>query len=111
MLLRRERGSVTAELVVALPAVIVVLAACLGGVRVGMQAMLAQDAAAVAARSAARGDGEAVAAGRAGAVAAGVIVTFSRRDGLVCASTALRGAASAVPISVSGFACALEGPV
>jgi hypothetical protein len=57
MLLRRERGSVTAELVVALPAVIVVLAACLGGVRVGMQAMLAQDAAAVAARSAARGDG------------------------------------------------------
>lgn len=106
---RREQGSVTAELVVALPAVILVLAACLGGVRLGMQTMLAQDAAAVAARSLARGDGDARAIARAAAVAPGVTVSFSRHDGLVCASAALPGGAP-LPLTVTGTACSLEGP-
>lgn len=107
---RRERGSVTAEFVVALPAVIVVLAMCLGGVRLGVQSMLAQDAAAVAARSVARGEGESVAVARAAAVVAGVSVSFARSDGLVCATVAAPSGAPALPILARGRACALEGP-
>lgn len=60
LLLWRDRGSITAEFAIALPAVIAVLALCLSGVQVAGQQLRLQDAAAVAARAAARGDGTAV---------------------------------------------------
>ena len=47
---------VTAELAVALPAVVLVLALCLAGVTAGIDQIRCVDAARVAARSAARGD-------------------------------------------------------
>lgn len=103
-----ERGSVTAELVVALPAVALVLALCLGGVRLGMHAMGAQDAAAVAARSLARGEPESAAAARSARVAPGAALSISRRDGLVCVTATVTGV-TALPLPVSGSACALEG--
>ncbi|WP_404391321.1 TadE family type IV pilus minor pilin [Humibacillus xanthopallidus] len=58
---RRERtsgeaGMVTAELAVAIPAVVLVLALCLAGVTAGIDQIRCVDAARIAARSAARGD-------------------------------------------------------
>ena len=47
---------VTAELAVAIPAVVLVLAMCLAGVTAGIDQIRCVDAARVAARSAARGD-------------------------------------------------------
>lgn len=102
-----ERGSVTAELVVALPAVVLVLALCLGGVQLGMRAMAAQDAAAVAARSLARGESESAATARSARVAPGAVLSVSRRDGLVCVTATVRGATP--PLPVTGSACALQG--
>lgn len=57
-----ERGTATAELAVAVPSVVALLVLCLAGVHaVGLQVRL-QDAAASAARAAARGDDLGVAA-------------------------------------------------
>lgn len=47
---------VTAELAVAVPAVVLVLALCLGAVRAGVDQVRCVDAARIAARAAARGD-------------------------------------------------------
>lgn len=57
-----DSGSVTAEFAVALPAVVLVLACCLGAVQVVAQQVRMTDAAADAARSLARGDDPARAA-------------------------------------------------
>ena len=54
--LRVDRGMVTAELAMALPVLIIVLAAGLGAVTVVGQRVRAEDAAREAARAAARGD-------------------------------------------------------
>ena len=53
---RRDRGMVTAELAVAVPAVVLVLALCLAAVRVAVDQVRCVDAARIAARAAARGD-------------------------------------------------------
>jgi hypothetical protein len=52
----RERGMVTAELAVAIPSVVLVLAFCLVAVNAGVDQIRCIDAARVAARAAARGD-------------------------------------------------------
>ena len=80
----RERGTVTAELAVALPAVLLVLAACLGALRLGAEQVRIVDAAALAARSTARGDAPAVSARLARAAGAERITTTRSADGLVC---------------------------
>ena len=59
-----ERGSVVAEFAVAMPAVLLVLATALGGVQLAGLQLQAQDAAADAARSYARGESAGVVAGR-----------------------------------------------
>ena len=51
---RRERGSVTAEFAIALPAVILVLACSLSGLQIAGQQLRLQDAAASAASEAQR---------------------------------------------------------
>lgn len=53
---RDERGAVTAELAAALPAVVVIAALAIGGVGAAARQVSLQDAAADAARAAARGD-------------------------------------------------------
>ncbi|MGL4744807.1 MAG: TadE family type IV pilus minor pilin [Dermatophilaceae bacterium] len=55
---RRERGMVTAELAVAVPTVVVVLAVCLAAVDLGVRQVRCVDAAGTAARQLARGDPE-----------------------------------------------------
>ncbi len=104
----REHGSITAEFAVALPAVVLVLACCLSGVQVAGQQLRLQDAAASAARAAARGGDPAVAARLApGATAS----RFSDGD-LVCvrltaASAALVG--TIMQLTLSASSCALGG--
>lgn len=89
---RRDRGSVTAELAVALPAVGLVLAICVSGLRLASDQVRLQDAAGIAARALARGD----------PVPGGVeVATVERRDGLVC--VAVRSA------MLAADACALGG--
>lgn len=53
---RRDSGMVTAELAVALPAAVLVLACCLAGVLAGIDQIRCVDAARIASRAAARGD-------------------------------------------------------
>lgn len=54
-----EEGVITAEFAVALPAVTVVLAICLGAASTGVAQLKVEDSARTAARAAARGDSEA----------------------------------------------------
>jgi len=100
-----------AEFAVAMPAVLLVLATALGGVQLAGLQLRAQDAAADAARSYARGD-------RAGAVSArlarqlpGAGVTRFGRDDLVCArvTVAPTGPIARLGIVVSASSCALAG--
>lgn len=53
---RRDAGMVTAELAVAIPVVVLVLAFCAAGLSAGIDQIRCVDAARAAARSAARGD-------------------------------------------------------
>lgn len=56
MIRRRDAGMVTAELAVAIPVVVLVLAICASSIAVGIDQLRCIDAARIAARSAARGD-------------------------------------------------------
>lgn len=111
---RRDEGSATAELAVALPAVVLVLAACAGALQVASAQVRLQDAAALAARAAARGDDPAAAvaaaATAAGSVSGSVSSVRTWRDGaLVCAaaSAAVRWAPGLPPASLAAESCAL----
>src|SRR4051794_18248055 len=104
-----ESGTVSAELAVALPAVLLVLAACLGGLRLGAEQVLLAGAAGVTARSLARHDARRTTASLVGARGAAV-VEVTRRDGILCAGVERRvpllGTLAVVPIRARG--CALE---
>jgi len=108
---RRDDGSVVAEFAIALPAVMVVLALLIGGVQVGGTRLRAQDAAADAARSWARGDSGAVVAARVQRQVPGAQVTRSVRADLVCATVRARpaGALGRAGLTVSATSCALAG--
>jgi hypothetical protein len=104
---RGEEGSATAELAVVLPAVVVVLALCLGSVAASAQYVRLVDAAADGARSLARGDDPGGPIARADA---GAGVATSAEGGLVCVQVAaqLRPLpALALPVSIRS--CALGG--
>jgi len=101
-----DRGSVTAEFAVALPAVILVLAACLTGMQaVGQQLRLA-DATAHAARSLARGESADVAAARAAREVPGASITQSADGDLTCVTGS---APAALGLTVTASSCALSG--
>lgn len=80
--MRRDRGMVTAELAVTLPAVVLVLGVCLAGISAGIDQIRCVDAARLGARSVARGDSEV--ASRAAALSAapaGAVVAIESRGG------------------------------
>jgi Flp pilus assembly protein TadG len=107
---RHEQGSATAELAVALPAVAVVLALCLGGVQVVGAQVRMTDAAADAARALGRGEPEGNARSIARAVAGPSAVSTSRDGQFVCVSVSSDGGPfAAFGIRPTGRACALEG--
>lgn len=107
-----DRGSVSAELVVAMPAVLIVVALCLGMLQVAAQQVRYTDAAAVAARSLARGETAAVASARAEAVAGPSTLVPEERGEFVCATVSGDAAVvlgDALGIVVSAAGCALRG--
>ena len=106
-----ERGSVTAEFAVALPAVALVLAVCLGGVQaVSIQVRLT-DAAADAARTLARGDGVGLASARLSAAVAGASLSVDDAGDLVCVTASAPAGAHTVlaALTVAARSCALGG--
>jgi Flp pilus assembly protein TadG len=103
--MNRERGSVTAEFAVALPSVVLVVAACLSGMAVAGQQLRLTDAAALAARAAARGDSPDALAAR---LVPGAQVSRSADGDLVCVTLTSGASLTALlPITLSARACAL----
>jgi hypothetical protein len=103
----RERGTVTAEFAVVLPAVLLVLAACLGGLRLGAEQVRIVDAAALAARSLARGDAPAVSARLARDAGAEAIAVERAPDGLVCVLARRASPILGLPVPLAARSCAL----
>ncbi|GGA70091.1 hypothetical protein GCM10011490_20900 [Pseudoclavibacter endophyticus] len=105
-----ERGSVSAEFAASLPAVVLVLAVCLGALQVGGMQVRLQDAAADAARIVARGDSLAAAAARVERAAAGVDLAVTDEGELVCATlTGSVAVAGLFSLPVGARSCALAG--
>lgn len=104
----------SAEFATVIPAVLLILACCLGAVQVVGQQIRLTDAAADGARSLARGDGVAGASRLVRQVAGAVHVTTSRKGDFLCMTVSAKaafGPAGLVGLSVSGSGCALaEGP-
>jgi hypothetical protein len=101
----RTEGAVTAEVAVAIPAVLLVLAACLGGLRVGVERIRVVDAAAQAARLAAIGEAPEGAAARVGAEVRG----RTRSGETVCVVVGKTATVLGVPLPVEATSCALAG--
>jgi hypothetical protein len=101
-----ERGSVTAEFAVVLPAVLVCLGLCAGAIQAAAQQVRLTDAAAVAARALGRGDDAGGVVSRSGAA-----IETERVGGLLCvqltAASSVAGLGS-LGISTSARACALD---
>lgn len=105
-----DLGSATAEFAVALPAVAAVLLLCLGSMQVVGVHLRLQDAASVAARIAARGEGEGAAAATLSQLVPGASVSFFAEGSLLCARVqADASLIGAIAIPVSARGCALDG--
>ena len=107
-----ERGSVTAEFAMVLPAVILVLACCLASVQLAGQQVRLQDAAADAARAISRGDSAGAAASRAAAAVPGATLATSTRGDMVCAHLTTRSSSplgTILGVRLSASSCALGG--
>lgn len=107
-----DHGSVTAEFAAVVPAVLLVLAVCLGGVQIVGQQLRLTDAAADAARSLARGDSTAVAAARVHQGVGTTRMSTENSGEFVCVrltSAAAFGPAASVGFTVAARGCALEG--
>lgn len=107
----RERGGVTAEFAAALPAVVVLLVGCLAGVQLVGEQVRVQDAAAIAARSVARGETSGSAASRAARLVSGARLSVADDGDLRCATVSVRagGAGALLRITLSGRSCAMGG--
>lgn len=105
--LRAERGSVAAEFAVAMPAVVIVLAMCVGAVVSASTSVRVQDAAGEAARLSARGDAPEAVLSIAGGAAS--LETWDSGE-LRCArvSAPLVFAGVTISVRVKGESCALR---
>ena len=104
-----DRGSATAEIAVGLPAVVLVLAACLGSLGLGTAQVRAQDAAADAARLLGRGETLAAAQRHVDRSVPGARLAVDYPDDLVCTTVSVERPVLLVPVRVSGSSCALDG--
>jgi len=105
----RDRGSVTAEFAVALPAIALVLAAALASVHVVAVQVRLADAAADAARALGRGETEAAAAEVAAGNAAGARLTTTGDGRFVCAVLIGRAGGVLSGLELRAESCALRG--
>lgn len=100
----------TAEFAAAVPAVLLLLALCLGGLQLVSQQARLQDAAAVVARVVARGEPGSAQGYLAGLVP-GAAVSTSARGGFVCATVQAPPPAGPFRgIALSGTSCAPQAP-
>lgn len=99
----------TAELAVALPAIALVLAACLASVLLVAQQVRLQDAAADAARALGRGESEGTAGSIADRVSGGSRLSSWREDPFVCVSLSADGAGLLSAIELRAESCAVAG--
>lgn len=98
----------TAEFAIALPCVVLVLAACLSGMQIAGQQLRLHDAAAAAARSVARGDGLEIAS----RLVPGSVATRSTRGDLECVTVSARSAGAIggiLSLSLHATSCAPGG--
>ncbi|NQX10914.1 pilus assembly protein [Microbacteriaceae bacterium VKM Ac-2855] len=103
---RAERGSAAAEFAVVLPAVLVILALCVGAIASTAQYTRLVDAAADAARSLGRGDADVVSA--VARVDPGASVVTGTDDGLVCVDVgAVIHPLPTVGVPITVHSCAL----
>ena len=93
-----------AEFAVAVPAVMLVLACCLGSVQLASQQVRLQDAAAVAARATARGDPVEV-----GRLVPGASAAIESGGELVCVAATVHGPGLFSAITLTARSCALAG--
>ncbi|TFC18183.1 hypothetical protein E3O19_05085 [Cryobacterium algoritolerans] len=107
-----DRGTVTAEFAAVVPAVLLVLALCLGAVQVSGQQMRLTAAAAAAARSLARGDGDESAAGLVRRLVGAASMSTERQGEFVCVrlrAPSAFGAFATFGVTVTAGSCALGG--
>ncbi|GAB3275641.1 MULTISPECIES: TadE family type IV pilus minor pilin [unclassified Microbacterium] len=104
-----ERGSVAAELAVALPAVVVVILLGVGALMAASTQVRLQDVAADAARLVARGEPEGRASGVVAQAVPGARAATSRRGDLVCVTASVDARVAGVPIPLRAASCALGG--
>jgi hypothetical protein len=110
---RDQSGSVTAEFAAGLPAVVVVLALCLGGIQTVGQQVRLLDASADAARLIARGDDAAAARDRVSRAVGAVVFGTSWDGDFRCVHLEAAPAfppARVLGVPVSATSCALGGP-
>jgi hypothetical protein len=101
-----DRGSVVAEFAVALPAVALVLLLGIGALAAGARQVRLEDAAADAARLAARGESWSRVEATIAAAVAGGGARVETRDDLVCV---IASAPALLAIRLSATSCALDG--
>ncbi|MDQ0895292.1 Flp pilus assembly protein TadG [Agromyces ramosus] len=104
-----DRGSVTAEFAVALPAIALVLAACLASVQLVAEQVRLTDAAADAARALGRGETEAVAAAIADRITGGAALAVSAEAPFVCVTLSSAGDGFLAAIELRAESCAVSG--
>jgi hypothetical protein len=110
--LRSERGSVTAEFAAVTPAIVLVLALCLGALQAVTHQLRLADVAADAARGLGRGDDVATTLARARTAIGGVSVSEEHEGEFVCArlhSPAPPGPFSVLGLTLTARSCALAG--
>ncbi|WP_217182616.1 hypothetical protein [Streptomyces sp. AC495_CC817] len=107
---RDERGSVAAELAVALPAVALTVLLGAGVLGAAARQVALQDAVADAARLLGRGEGQGAAAGVVGAAVPGAVISTRSADGLVCVEASVDGGVTGVArVPLRASSCALDG--
>lgn len=103
-----DRGAVSAELVAAVPALLVLLALCLGGLTAATAQARAHEAATIAARLVARGAAEAEARRHVAAALDGARLGVSRADGLLCATVDHTHRVVGIGVPISARSCTLD---
>jgi TadE-like protein len=105
--LKSETGSVTAEFAMVLPAVVLVLAAALGGMQLATVQLRLQDAAGISARMLGRGDAGSQDVIR--QLVPGARLSVVHRGTLVCADASLSASLGVVAaITLRASACSLD---
>lgn len=102
-----DRGSVVAEFAIALPAVVLVVVLGVGMLTASARQVRLQDAAADAARLAARGETAARVHDAIGTAVPGAAGQITPRGALVCVTASAAGAP--LPITLTASSCALAG--